>query len=369
MNQQIRFCTSTDGTKIAYAISGEGPPLLMSMTWVTHLEHAARSLAWQGWLESLSHEYTLLRYDCRGCGLSDRQVRSQSFDAWVADLDAVVKAAGFNRFDMLGICSGGPVVIAYAARHPERVNKLVLYGTYGRGRFKRADVPDEAEKGRLLLAMTKLGWAQENHPFLKAWASSFQPGGTIEHLRSWCALQRASTCAETAVSMFQTVGDVDVRSMASQLRCPTLVLHAERDAVAPMDEGRLLAGIVPNARFVQLDSDNHILIPGEPAWTRFLSEIRGFLHVRNLDRDAGLLGDRFAALTQREVEILEGIAQGLDNTQIATDLGLSEKTVRNHVTRLFDKLTVNSRARAIVLARKAGFGQGNRPGPASRLPV
>ena len=367
MNQQIRFCSSADGTKIAYAISGEGPPLVMSMTWVTHLEHSVRSLAWQGWLEALSRDYTLLRYDCRGCGLSDRQVKIQSFDSWIADLEAVVRASGFGRFDVLGVCSGGPVAVAYAARHPERVNRLVLYGTYARGRFKRAEIPTEAEKGQVLLAMLRLGWAQENHPFLQAWASAFQPGGTVEHFRSWCALQRASTCAETSAEMFQTISDLDVRSIASQLRCSALVLHAERDAVAPLDEGRLLAGIIPGARFVQLDSDNHILIPGEPAWARFLSEIRGFLHAHNADPEAGLPDERFTALTQREAEILEGVARGLDNSQIAADLSLSEKTVRNHVTSVFDKLNVNSRARAIVLARKAGFGHGNRPGPVSRL--
>lgn len=366
MNQQVRFCTSADGTKIAYAISGEGPPLLMSMTWVTHLEHAVNSLAWHGWLESLSREYTLLRYDCRGCGLSDRQVRSQSFDTWVADLEAVVGASGFERFDMLGICSGGPVTLAYAARHPERVNKLVLYGTYARGRFKRTELPNEAEKGRVMLDLTRLGWAQENHPFLQAWASAFQPGGTAEHFRSWCALQRASTCAENAVEMFRTVSNVDVRALASRVHCPVLILHAERDAVAPIEEGRLLAGSVPGARFVQLDSDNHILLSGEPAWKRFLSEIRGFLHASEEGRDASVLRERLAALTKREIEVLECVAQGLDNARIGAELGLSEKTVRNHITSLFDKLAVDTRARAIVYAREAGFGRGVKAGPVSR---
>ena len=163
MHQQIRFCTSADGTKIAYAVSGSGPPLLLTMSWVNHLEYATQMLPWNSWLEALSREYTLLRFDTRGCGLSDRNVPDFTFESGVADVEAVVKAAGFERFSMLGVCSGGPSAIAYTARHPRDVTGLILYGTWGRGRFKRPELPQEAEKARVMIDLAHLGWAQEGH--------------------------------------------------------------------------------------------------------------------------------------------------------------------------------------------------------------
>jgi pimeloyl-ACP methyl ester carboxylesterase/DNA-binding CsgD family transcriptional regulator len=357
MKQDVRFCTSADGTRIAFATSGRGSPLVMSSTWLTHLEHQHRSLAWQPWLEALSRDHTLLRYDARGCGMSDRHPADLSFESWIADIEAVVEAAGFDRFALLGTCWGGPIAITYAARHAERVDNLVLYGTYSRGRFKRIDSPHEIEKARVLLDLTQLGWGRENHAFAQVWASAFQPGGTIEHLRSWCDLQRVSTSAETAVALQRVSWEIDVRATAALVSCPTLVVHAERDAVVPLEEGRILASMIAGAHFLQIDSDNHMLLPQEPAWLRFLSEVRGFLGQRDhaLDRSAAQL--QAAGLTPREADVVEGVAQGLGNVEIAQRLGLSEKTVRNLVTRIFDKLNVQTRSHAIVLAREAGFGQ------------
>jgi pimeloyl-ACP methyl ester carboxylesterase len=200
MEQSIRFCTSSDGVKLAYAVTGDGPPLVMSATWLTHLEHQWRSLAWKPWLEALSRDHTLLRYDSRGCGLSDRATDNLSFETWVKDFEKVIDAAGFGRFSLVSTCWGGPVAIEYAARHPERVDRLVLYGTYARGRLRRSDQPKEMEKARVLLDLTRLGWGLENHAFLQVWANHFQPGGSIEHVRSWCDQQRAATSAESFVT-------------------------------------------------------------------------------------------------------------------------------------------------------------------------
>jgi pimeloyl-ACP methyl ester carboxylesterase len=166
MDQSIRFCTSSDGVKLAYAVTGDGPPLVMSATWLTHLEHQWRSLAWKPWLEALSRDHSLLRYDSRGCGLSDRDIDNLSFETWIKDFEKVIDATGFGRFSLVSTCWGGPVAIEYAARHPERVDRLVLYGTYARGRLRRSDQPKEVEKARVLLDLTRLGWGQENHAFL-----------------------------------------------------------------------------------------------------------------------------------------------------------------------------------------------------------
>jgi pimeloyl-ACP methyl ester carboxylesterase/DNA-binding CsgD family transcriptional regulator len=357
MKQQVRFCTSADGTRIAYAMSGNGPPLLMSTTWLTHLEYQHRSLAWRPWLDALSQHYTLIRYDPRGCGMSDRAVADLSFESWMMDFEAVVAASGYQRFSLLGVCWGGPIAMAYAALHPQRISKLVLYGTYARGRLRRTGSPQEIEKARLLLELTQLGWAQENHAFLQVWATAFQPGGTMEHLRSWCEMQRISTSTEMAVALSRVSFDVDVSAMVPRIACPTLVIHADRDAVVPIEEGRIVDSLIADARFVQLDSDNHMLLPAEPAWARFLSELRGFLPEGINYRSASGEQVRLAALTARENDVLNALAQGQSNAQIADGLGRSEKTVRNHITHIFDKLSVQTRAQAIVLAREAGFGQ------------
>lgn len=356
MDQTIRFCTNADGVKLAYAVSGQGPLLVLSSSWLSHLEHQWRSPAWGPWLEALSREYTLLRYDARGCGLSDREVGEISFATCVSDLECVVDAAGFERFALLGSCQGGTFATEYAARHPGRVTHLVLYGAFARGRSRRLNVPGQVEKATLLLDLTKLGWGKDDHALLQVWASGFQPGGTLEHLQSWSEQMRAATCADTAVRLLRVAFDVDMSESARRIACPTLVIHAERDRVVPIEEARLLAGLIPDCRFVALDSENHLPLADEPAWPRLLAEVRGFLGElgtqRAAVRDALPLGD----LTTRERDVLECIARGLDNTEIAASLELSEKTVRNHITRVFDKIGVEHRYQAIVRARDAGLG-------------
>ena len=361
MQQTIRFCPAHDGVRLAYATSGEGPLLVMPATWLMQLDHQWRSLAWQPWLEALSKSHTLLRYDSRGCGLSDRDAPTLSFENWVRDLEAVVEAAGFERFDLLGTCWGGPIAIEYAARHPKRVDRLILYGTYARGRFRWVEWPAEVAKARVMLDLTRLGWGQENHPFAKVWASSFQPGGTLEHMRSWCAQQCVATSAETAVRLLEIGYDINVVDAARKIKCPVLVLHPERDAVVPIEQGRELAGLIADSRFVPVDSENHMPLADEPAWSRIVGEIENFLNqsVRCAEpRDTLPLGE----LTPRERAVLEGIAEGLDNSEIAVSLGLSEKTVRNHITRVFDKIGVEHRYQAIVQARDAGLGLNGKIG-------
>jgi pimeloyl-ACP methyl ester carboxylesterase/DNA-binding CsgD family transcriptional regulator len=358
MNQNIRFCRTADGVRLAYAVSGQGPPLVMSATWLTHLEHQWRSLAWRPWLDIFTGDHKVLRHDSRGCGLSDRDVGHLSFGSAVRDLECVIEAAAFRRFALVGACGGGAIAIEYAVRHPERVSRLVLYGTYARGPLRRTDQPDELEKGRVLLDLTRLGWGREDHSFLQIWASRYQPGGTLEYLRSWSDQMRAATSADTAVRLLQIGWNTDVREAARKIRCPVLIVHPERDVVVPVEEGRLLASLIPDCRFVQLDSENHMLLADEPAWARLYAEVRDFLAepagAAMASRNALPLGE----LTPRERSVLEGIADGLDNAEIAAWLCLSEKTVRNYITRLFDKICVEHRYQAIVLARDAGLGRG-----------
>jgi DNA-binding CsgD family transcriptional regulator len=221
------------------------------------------------------------------------------------------------------------------------------------------DRPKEIEKARVLLDLTRLGWGHDSHAFQQVWATAFQPGGTLDHLHSWCDQQRAATSANTAVRLLQIGWNADVREAARKVKCPALILHPERDAVVPIDEGRSLASLVPNSRFVQIDTENYMPLADEPAWPRIVNEIQSFLR-EPTDRAAKKEALPLNELTPRERAVLEGIARGLDNSEIAASLGLSEKTVRNHITRIFDKMGVAHRYQAIVLARDAGLGANNQ---------
>lgn len=322
----------------------------MMPNWLTHLEYQWRSVAWQPWLEALSSRYTLIRYDPRGCGLSDRDVDDLSFDSWVRDFGALVDTLRLDRFSLIGICQGGAVAVAYAGREGDRISNLVLYGTYARGRNRRSTIPLEPEKAKVMLEMLRLGWGQEDHAFMRSFATQFQPEGSIEHLRSWCELQNAATSADNAVELTRFMFDIDIQEEAARITRPTLVAHPDRDAVAPSEEGRLLAQIIPNTQFLPLSSPNHFMLPNEPAWTAFLQELYAFL-----PQPAAEAGP-VTGLTAREKEVLHLLARGLDNHQIGAQLSISEKTVWNHVSGIFAKLGVDSRARAVVAARDAGYG-------------
>jgi pimeloyl-ACP methyl ester carboxylesterase/DNA-binding CsgD family transcriptional regulator len=349
MQQQIRFCKSFDGTRIAYAVSGEGPPLVKAPHWLTHLEYEQQSAIWRPWLAGLSRGRTLVRMDERGCGLADRGVADISFEAFVRDLEAVVDAAGLERFALFGHSQGGPISIEYAARHPERVTHLVLLGTYALGRFKRD--PERRDEFEAQLKLVEVGWGRDDPSYRQLFASQFMPGATLEQMRLMCELQRISSHASDAVRIMRAAHEIDVSASVPRVSCPTLVLHARGDLRVSYESGRSLAARIPDARFVLLESDNHILLEQEPAFGRIFQELEAFLPGA---------AQAIEGLTAREAQVLEHIAQGLDNAQIAARLDLSEKTVRNHITSVFDKIGVESRAQAIVLARERGMGQRSR---------
>ncbi|MDX1567162.1 MAG: alpha/beta fold hydrolase [Longimicrobiales bacterium] len=358
MNQSIRFTRSTDGTMIAYAKSGSGSPLVKTANWLTHLEFDWESPVWSPWLRELSRDHTLIRYDERGCGLSDRDVENLSFESWVEDLEAVVDAAGLERFPLFGMSQGGPVAIAYAARHPERVTRLVLYGSYLVG-WKHRGNPEFRRREEALLQLISDGWGKENPAFRQVFTSLFLPEGTPKQIEWFNELQRRTTAPAVAARLEEEFGDIDVRDLAAEVSCPTLVLHARHDEVIPYDAGRSLAAELPDARFVTLDSRNHVLLESEAAWSRFLDEIREFLGVSRggTGTDVETSAAFLERLTPREFEVLELLAAGRSNPDIAEQLSIKTKTVKNHVTRIFSKLGVGSRAQAIVQAREAGLGR------------
>jgi pimeloyl-ACP methyl ester carboxylesterase/DNA-binding CsgD family transcriptional regulator len=353
MGQPVRFCASADGIRIAYTSDGSGPPLVRTAFYLNHLELDWQCPVWKPYLDEFSRYHTLWRHDMRGFGLSDSEVSEQSMDAWVHDLEAVVDAAGLEKFPLVGMCHGGAIAVEYAARHPERVTQLVLFGAYARGRAIRATTPEQIEASEMLVRLAELGWGADNDAFRQIWPTLFQPSSTLERLRALAELQHKSSNGTNAGQLLRATARLDVREAAPKVRCPTLVLHAMHNQVAPLEEGRLLAALIPDARLVTLESDNHVLTEVEPAWRDFVEEFHRFLP------SAGAVRERMTSwhgLTPRELEVLERVAQGLDNAQIAAHLDMAEKTVRNHVSHIFEKLGAENRPQAIVRARDAGLG-------------
>ena len=341
MRQRIRFCRTADGVGIAYATHGQGPPLVKAAHWMTHLEHDWDSPVWAHWLTELGRRRTVVRYDARDTGLSDRGVAEVSLDAWVADLEAVVDDAGLDRFPLFAMCQAGPVGIAYAARHPDRVTQLVLYGTYAIGRFRRGTDRERREAEAMLTLMAS-GWEQENPAVRRLWASRFIADASLEQLHWFDELQQWSATPEAAVRHMRVRYQVDVTEEARRLTVPTLVVHGHQDAVVPFDLGRDLAGLIPGAEFVPLDSRNHLLVDDEPAWTDLLSSLDRFLGPTPIVRTAE--GNRLRSLSPREREVLWLVAEGRSNVEIAGALFLSERTVERHLANVYAKLGLTGRA-------------------------
>ena len=355
MKQRIRFCKSRDGVRIAFATAGDGPPLVRVNNWFTHLELDWESPVWRHWSEALAERRMLVRYDPRGSGLSDRDVADLSLDALVSDLEAVVDALKLRRFPLIGLCQGGVIAVAYAARHPERVSRLVLYDSYLHGAFA-GEVPEQlAKQARAFLQVIELGWGRRVGAYREMFAHLLMPEATGPALKWIGELQRRSASPATACSLWNSFNTFDVRDEAPKVTAPTLVFHVRGDAMVPFEAGRRLAAAIPNARFVPLEGKNHILRADEPAWPTFRKELTDFLGADEPSDDSA--ADELAALTARERQLLDCIARGLTNQQIAERLHIAEKTVRNHVTSVFSKLGAEHRAQAIVIARKAGLGR------------
>jgi pimeloyl-ACP methyl ester carboxylesterase/DNA-binding CsgD family transcriptional regulator len=354
MDQAIRFCRAPDGVTLAYATHGRGPPLVRAATWLTHLEYDWQSPVWRHWLEGLGQRHTVIRYDERGCGLSDRELGELSLDQGVGDLESVVDAAGVECFALLGVSGGASTSVAYAVRHPERVSHLVLYGASARGRRRRGD-PDAVERGDLVLQIIRLAWDDPTPLFRQVFTAMFLPDGTPQQLEWFDGLQRASTSGEIAATLRRARDELDVTGIAEQVRVPTLVLHARHDQAVPFGEGRLLAALIPGARFVPLESRNHILLEHEPAWRLFIDELNDFLGTPEPERAPA---EALADLSAREREVLELVAAGLSNEEIAGRLYLSVRTVERHLSNVYAKLRISGKAaRAAAAARFSQLGR------------
>ncbi len=245
-DQKLGFCTTDDGVRICYATVGEGPPLVKAPNWLSHLEFEWQSPIWSHWWEESAAHHTVIRFDQRGSGLSDWIVEDLSFDAWVSDLESVVKAFQLERFDLLGISQGGSVAIEYTARHPEKVEKLMLFGAYARGGLKRSELSVEEHEARLTLV--RHGWGRDDPAYRQIFTSGFMPEATAEQANWFNELQRVSTSPENAARVQETTANIDVLHRLPEITAPTLVLHAVGDRRVPYEQGRQLGSLISGAK-------------------------------------------------------------------------------------------------------------------------
>jgi pimeloyl-ACP methyl ester carboxylesterase/DNA-binding CsgD family transcriptional regulator len=348
-DHRIRFCRAADGIRIAYAVHGSGPPLIVVSCWLSHLQYDWQSPVWRHFLDQLGQLATVVRYDERGFGLSDWTVEDFSLPARLGDLEAIVAASGLERFALLGMSGGSAVAMAYAIAHPERVSRLILYGTVCGEPVTWA--PDELAEEETYRSMIRVGWAKEDPVFRRAFTTRFIPDATEEQMRWFDDLQRMSTSPANAVASRIARQQVDIEDELPRIRAPTVVLQAIGDRSTTFDNAVTVSSRIPDARLVPLQSRNHILLADEPAWQVFIDEVAAFLEP---DRRAYAehTPDRATeALSRREREVLRLAADGRTNEEIAAGLGLSVRTVERHLSNVYAKLGVGGRsARAAAVA-------------------
>jgi pimeloyl-ACP methyl ester carboxylesterase len=273
--QEIQFFTASDGVRIAYTIGGSGPPLVRAVDWLNHLDFEWKNPLRRHWFTHIMRHHTFLRYDQRGSGLSDWNVRDFSFERSLKDFEELIEHVGFNHFAIVGSCQGGPIGTAYAAKHPDRVTKLILYGAFGRGWPAPGSMI--TEQFHAMLTLIRLGWGKDNPAFRQLWTTLFRPDASPAETEWMNEFQRITSSPENAACMLAEFPKINIMDLLPKVCCPTLVVHSREDAVVPAREGSLMASRIRGARFVELPSRSHEVVPGEPAWENLIQEVSKFL--------------------------------------------------------------------------------------------
>jgi pimeloyl-ACP methyl ester carboxylesterase/DNA-binding CsgD family transcriptional regulator len=344
----LRFAHLPSGTRIAWASGGRGSPLVRVAHWMTHVEYDLQSVLWRPWLDQLGKSVTLLRYDERGCGLSGADSAELGLEAALEELVAVVDASGHDKVALLGMSGAAGPAIAYAARFPQRVTHLVLHGAFDCGLLHRSPTPEQLQIFEATAKLMELGWGRPDAAVQQFMTTTMLPDCTPEQAAAFTEQQRISCSGPRAAAIYRARVNLDVRPLLADVRCPTLVLHCAGDAMVAIERGRELAASIPGACFETLASRNHIPVAGEAAFARFCEAIREFV--------TGPGGAPHARFTPRETQLLNLVAKGMDNLQIAAHLDIRDKTVRNALSHLYVKLGVEGRPMAVVRAREMGFG-------------
>jgi pimeloyl-ACP methyl ester carboxylesterase/DNA-binding CsgD family transcriptional regulator len=338
IHQDIRFTTNADGVQLAMASYGRGRPIVRAAMWLTHIERDLDSSPQRQWIEELSRSHTFVTYDARGCGLSSRNPADISLDAWVSDLETVVDALRLETFPLIGFSQGAAVATAYAAKHPERVSRLVLFGAFVTSYFTtRNPDPKIAEEAEMLIKLMELGWGQNSPAFRRVFVAKFIPDATAEQQREFDEYQRLTVTPDVAARAFRAMCHINVKEDARSVKCPTLVFHSRGDQIINFEQGRKVAALIPGARFVPVDSENHIPYQTETCWPAIAQELRVFLGEQGVP----------ARLTGRQLEVLRQVAAGQTDKQIARELNLSPRTVEMHVAGAMKSLGCATRAEAV----------------------
>jgi pimeloyl-ACP methyl ester carboxylesterase/DNA-binding CsgD family transcriptional regulator len=346
LQQDIRFCTSADGIKIATTSTGTGTPLLRAGTWLSHLDCDVRHEEPQAYIRALSRGYTYLRYDSRGCGLSDRKVPSLTFEDSIHDLEAVVAAHGLKRFALFGLSMGAATSIAYAVRHPEQVSHLILMSGFATSVFSTPNVSQRAiDEAELVIKSAELGWNSTKSVFRKLFVAQLLGNPTPEQQRELEERMQLSMTPEMAVAYLRNNFSINVRDLCAQVNVPTVVFHCRKDEMIGFEQGRKMASLIPGARFVALEAQGHILLSTEPAMQVFEAELAAFLGAT----------DPTLQLTPRQVEVLQAVARGKTDKEVAKTLGLSPRTVEMHVSGAIKTLGCATRAEAVHRAGTLGL--------------
>jgi len=348
-NQEIRFCRAADGVRLAFAIHGSGPPLVVVSCWLSHLQHDWQSPVWRHFLDQLGGQATVIRYDERGFGMSDWNVDDFSLEARVGDLEAILAATGFDRFALLGMSGGSAVAMGYAIAHPERVSRLILYGTVGGEPITRS--PEEMAEEETYRSMIRVGWAKDDPVFRRVFTTRYIPDANEEQMRWFDDLQRMSTSPANAVTSRIARQQVAIGDQLDRITAPTIVLQALGDQATTFDNAVKVSSRIPGARLIPLESRNHILLADEPAWNAFMEEVSAFMEPERRASAERTPARAAEALSPREREVLRLAAEGRTNEEIAEALTLSARTIERHLSNVYSKLGLGGRAaRAAAVA-------------------